>query len=110
MRGMLDGVGGAVGHDDHLVWVPTAFLQAQNVSPWSDLPVWIPGQGDTAGFARRNIGKALAAGLTFRPLGLTATETLAWFRTLPAERQVNLKAGLAPAREAELLVAWKAKA
>jgi 2'-hydroxyisoflavone reductase len=110
MRGMLDGIGGAVGHDDHITWVPTAFLQAQNVSPWSDLPVWIPGQGDTAGFARRDIGKALAAGLTFRPLGLTATETLVWFRTLPAERQATMKAGLAPAREAELLAAWKAKA
>ena len=110
MRGMLDGIAAAVGHGDHLVWVPTAFLEAQNVSPWSDLPVWVPGQGDTAGFARRDIGKALAAGLTFRPLATTATETLAWFRTLPADRQANLKAGLKPAREAELLSAWKAKA
>jgi len=110
MRGMLDGIAGAVGHDDHLVWVPTAFLEAHKVSPWSDLPVWVPGQGDTAGFARRDIGKALAAGLTYRPLTVTASETLAWFRTLPADRQANLKAGLKPPREAELLSAWKAKA
>jgi 2'-hydroxyisoflavone reductase len=110
MRGMLTGIGPAVGGDDRLTWVPTAFLQAQNVSPWSDLPVWIPGQGDTAGFARRNIGKALAAGLTFRPLPITAADTLAWFRTQPTDRQAKLKAGLDPARETALLAAWKASA
>ncbi len=110
MRGMLAGIGPAVGGDDRLTWVPTAFLEAQKVSPWSDLPVWIPGQGDTAGFARRNIGKALAAGLTFRPLPTTAADTLTWFRTQPADRQAKLKAGLDPAREAALLAAWKASA
>ena len=68
MRGMLDGVGAAVGAHDAITWVPTKFLEAQKVSAWSDLPVWIPGQGETAGFARRDIRKALAAGLTFRPL------------------------------------------
>jgi 2'-hydroxyisoflavone reductase len=110
MRAMLAGIGPAVGGDDRLTWVPTAFLQAQNVSPWSDLPVWIPGQGDTAGFARRNISKALATGLTFRPLPTTAADTLAWFRTQPPDRQAKLKAGLDPAREAALLAAWKASA
>jgi 2'-hydroxyisoflavone reductase len=110
MRSMLAGIGPAVGGDDRLTWVTTAFLQAQNVSPWSDLPVWIPGQGDTAGFARRNISKALATGLTFRPLPTTAADTLAWFRTQPPDRQAKLKAGLDPAREAALLAAWKASA
>lgn len=108
-REMLDGVKAAVGHDDHLVWVTTAFLDAHNISAWTDLPVWVPGQGDTAGFARRNISKALAAGLTYRPLAVTSADTLAWFKTLPADRQANMKAGLKPAQEAELLAAWKAK-
>ena len=54
--------------DAQLTWVPTKFLEAHKVSPWSDLPVWVPGQGETAGFARRDIGKALKAGLTYRPL------------------------------------------
>ncbi|HEY3887624.1 MAG TPA: NAD-dependent epimerase/dehydratase family protein [Caulobacteraceae bacterium] len=110
MRGMLAGVGAAVGGDDRLVWVPTTFLDAQNVSAWSDLPVWVPGQGDTAGFARRNIGKALAAGLTFRPLASTSVDTLAWFRRQPPERQARLKAGLTPEREAALLTIWKGQA
>jgi len=110
IREMLAGVGAAVGSDARLVWVPTKFLDAQNVAAWSDLPVWVPGQGDTAGFARRDIRKALAAGLSFRPLATTARDTLAWFRQQPEARQAKLKAGLAPDREAALLAAWKAQA
>ena len=109
MRGMLSGIGAAVGGDDRLVWVPTTFLDAQNVSAWSDMPVWVPGEGDTAGFARRNIAKALAAGLTFRPLATTSVDTLAWFRRQPPEGQAKLKAGLTPEREAALLASWKAR-
>jgi 2'-hydroxyisoflavone reductase len=110
MRQMLAGVGKAVKGDAHLVWVPETFLDANKVSAWSDMPVWVPGHGDTAGFHRRDIGHALAAGLTFRPLATTAVDTLAWFRTLPADRQATLHAGLAPDREAALLAKWKAEA
>ena len=108
MRGMLTGIAAAIHADAHLNWVPVEFLDAHKVSAWSDLPVWVPGQGDSAGFARRSIRAAVAAGLTFRPLDSTAADTLAWFRQQPAERQATLKAGLAPSREIELLAAWKA--
>ena len=74
------------------------------------MPAWVPGQGETAGFMRRSISKALGAGLTFRPTTTNAADTLAWFRTLPAERQAKLRAGLTPEREAEVLAAWKASA
>ena len=105
---MLTGIAAAIHADAHLNWVPVEFLDAHKVSAWSDLPVWVPGQGDSAGFARRSIRAAVAAGLTFRPLDSTAADTLAWFRQQPAERQATLKAGLAPSREIELLAAWKA--
>jgi 2'-hydroxyisoflavone reductase len=72
------------------------------------MPVWIPGQGDTSGFHRRDIRRAIAAGLTYRPLPLTAADTLAWLRTLPPERQAKLRAGLEPGREADLLAKVKA--
>ena len=42
-----------------LTWVPTDFLTEQKVEAWSDMPVWVPAQGDSAGFAKRNIKKAL---------------------------------------------------
>jgi nucleoside-diphosphate-sugar epimerase len=108
MRDMLTGVGDAVHSDARITWVSTDFLLAQKVSPWSDLPVWVPGEGDSAGFAKRSIRNALATGLTFRPLAITAADTLAWFKQQPADRQATLKAGLSPAREAELLSMWKA--
>ncbi|HWF78465.1 MAG TPA: NAD-dependent epimerase/dehydratase family protein [Caulobacteraceae bacterium] len=107
MRAMLDGVGKAVKSDAHLVWVPDKFLDENKVSAWSDMPVWVPGHGDSAGFHRRDIRRALAAGLTYRPLETTAADTLAWFRQQPADRQAKLRAGLAPDREAALLAKWK---
>ena len=53
--------------------------------------------------------KAQGHGLRFRPLEDTAQATLAWFQTLPAERQSALRAGITPEREAEVLAAWKAR-
>ena len=69
------------------------------------MPVWVPGGGEDGGFSRRSNKKAMAAGLTFRPLALTALDTLAWFKSLPAERQATLKAGIKPDREKEVLAA-----
>ena len=109
MREMLSGIASAIHADFRPIWVAADFLEAEKVEAWSDMPVWVPGQGGTAGFARRSIRKALAAGLTFRPLATTASDTLAWFKQQPAERQAKLKAGLTPAREAEVLSQWKAK-
>jgi 2'-hydroxyisoflavone reductase len=109
MRQMLSGIGSAIHADFRPIWVVSDFLEAEKVEAWSDMPVWVPGQGNTAGFARRSIRKALTAGLTFRPLATTASDTLTWFKQQPAERQAKLKAGLTPAREEEVLSKWKAK-
>ena len=72
--------------------------------------MWEPGEGNSIGFARRDIGRALRAGLTFRPLATTAVDTLAWFREQPAARQAQPKTGLTPEREADVLARWKASA
>jgi nucleoside-diphosphate-sugar epimerase len=103
MQQMLLGIGEGIQVDPKIVWAPTDFLRANKVSAWADMPVWIPGQGETFGFHRRDIRRAGAAGLTYRYLPLTAVDTLAWRRTLPSERQAKLRAGLTPEREAELL-------
>ena len=108
MRQMLAGVAQGVKAQPRLEWAPTAWLQAHDVHAWSDMPVWVPAQGETAGFGRRDIGRALKAGLTFRPLPATAADTLAWFRQQSAERQAKPRSGLTPERETTLLAAWKA--
>jgi 2'-hydroxyisoflavone reductase len=107
MKEMLTRIAAAIHVDPKPVWVSTDFLESQKVEAWSDMPVWVPARGDSAGFAKRSIAKALAAGLTFRPLETTASDTLAWFTQQPAERQAKLRSGLTSAREAEVLSKWK---
>jgi 2'-hydroxyisoflavone reductase len=68
------------------------------------MPVWT---GKESGVARAKIDRALKKGLTFRPLAETARDTLAWFKSLPQDRQAKLRAGLIFEREAEVLTAWK---
>jgi 2'-hydroxyisoflavone reductase len=108
MQQMMAGIAQGVDVDPRIVWAPTPFLKANKVSAWRDMPVWIPGQDETFGFHRRDIRRAIAEGLTYRPLPLTAADSLAWFRTLPAERQAKIHAGLSPEREAELLAKLRA--
>lgn len=103
MQEMLLGIRAATTAGAKLHWAPTDFLDKQKVSAWGDMPVWVPGTGETEGFSRRTNARALAAGLTFRPLAQTALDTLAWFKSLPAERQATLKAGIKPEREKEVL-------
>ena len=103
---MLAGIKTALKSDVKFTWANADFLETQKVAPWSDMPVWVPPRGDEGGLGRTSIKKALAAGITFRSLAETARDTLAWFRTLPAERQKTLKAGLTPEREAAVLAEW----
>jgi 2'-hydroxyisoflavone reductase len=109
MGDMLCGVRMATSAGAKLVWVPASFLEEQKVTPWGDMPAWVPGTGETAGFGSRDIRKAIAAGLTFRPIAQTAIDTLAWWKGLPPERTAKPRAGIAPEREKEVLAAWKAK-
>lgn len=81
------------------------FLAAQDppIRMWADMPVWVAADGESRGFSRRSIARALKTGLTFRPFADTVRDTFAWFRTLPAERQAPMRAGLAAEREASAL-------
>jgi len=110
---MLYGVKAITTAGAQFTWVPWEFLQAQNVRPWRNMTVWQPPYGRTAGYQRRNASKAIAKGLTFRPLAVTAKDTLDWHKTRPQKEQdATLKGeinGLDMAREAEVLAAWKAK-
>jgi 2'-hydroxyisoflavone reductase len=103
---MLDGIKGGLRSNASFTWVPADFLRQQKVEAWSDMPVWA---GDELGLARTKINRAVAKGLTFRPLAETARDTLAWFKSLPQDRQSKLRAGLTPEREAEVLTAWHKK-
>jgi len=102
--GMLDEIKAALKSNARFTWLTEDFLTQQKVEPWSDMPVWA---GRESGLARAKIDRALSKGLTFRPLAETARDTLAWFKSLPQDRQSKMKAGITPEREAEVLAAWK---
>jgi 2'-hydroxyisoflavone reductase len=55
-----------------------------------------------------DVRDAVAAGLTFRPLPVTARDTLAWDRTRPAEARANRSFGMSRERERAVLDAWHA--
>src|SRR6266498_3975571 len=100
---MFNEIKGALSSNAGFTWVPANLLAQQKVEAWSDMPVWA---GAELGLARTKIDRALAKGLTFRPLAETARDTLAWFKSLPQDRQSKLRAGVTPEREAEVLAAW----
>ena len=85
----------------NFVWAEEPFLLNEGVSPWTDLPLWVPStNSDYTGFYNININKALKEGLKFKPLSQTVADTLNWIRS----RQVNkLKTGMEITRESELL-------
>jgi len=81
-----------------LVWVPGDWLAEQGVGEWMELPLWVAPNGEFPGLHDVDNSRAVAAGLTFRPLEEVARATVEHAETTDA-------AGLKPEREAELLAA-----
>ncbi len=90
------------GSDAELTWVDAAFLEKHRMRPFSDLPMKSPAGAYATDVS---VKKAIAKGLTFRPLATTIEDTLAWWKSLPKARR-TLKTGMKPEREAEVLKAW----
>lgn len=113
MAEMLYGIKAVTTAGAQFTWVPADFLAEQQVRGWRHMPVWIAPGPDTAGFSARSNAKAVAKGLTFRPLAVTAKDTLDWAKTRTPEQQKRLAdgaaAGISMTREAEVLAAWHAK-
>ncbi len=109
MGTMLAACREASGSDASFTWADEKTLEELKIAPWSDMPVWLPTTGETAGANLVSAARAIAEGLTFRPVLATAKDTLAWWKTLPDERRGRLKAGLTPEREAAALKAIREK-
>jgi 2'-hydroxyisoflavone reductase len=94
---LLEECRNVTGSDARFTWVDHERLVAEGVGPWLELPLWIPSDPESAGFMRAPVGRARAAGLTFRPLADTIADTLA--HAQPVEG-----VGLTAERERALLV------
>lgn len=97
MEGVLRRIAEALDSRCRLHWLPSEVLLDEDVKPWGELPLWLPG-AEYEGLLQAEIGRALAAGFEPRPLEETARDTLAWVRSAGEQRPT-----LTRAREAELL-------
>lgn len=89
------------GSDAKFKWANLDFITQNHIAPWSDLPAYLPDVGEDVGFSKIDISKAIHAGLKFSPISTTIKDTLAWINELPNDYE--MKAGLKPEREKELL-------
>jgi 2'-hydroxyisoflavone reductase len=99
----------ALGAGARFTWVDAKFLADQKVEPWSDMPVWVPPDGEDAGVSRMSNERAVANGLAFRPIEQTAKDTLSYWLAQPEDRKKKPRAGISRPREAEVLAAWHAR-
>ena len=86
--------------------VSEAFLQAEGVRLWTELPLWIPAsEADSQGFLAVSVARAQAAGLRTRPLRETAADILA--EPIPAPDDARRQGKLTLERERDLLARWE---
>jgi 2'-hydroxyisoflavone reductase len=98
-------------------WVPADFLAEIGILPWTDLPIWWPPRDDYKtppmfepggkGFAQIDGRRAIAAGLTFRPLADTMRDILLeWNSRNEAWDAKPRRFGMSSRKEADALAAW----
>ncbi len=85
-------------------WVDESFLMEREAR----YPLWYPpSDGPMRGISRVRSHKAVAAGLKFRPLAVTARDTLDWFNAQPEARRNQLQLNLD--RDRQILEEWNAR-
>ena len=90
--------------------VGEAFLIEQGVSPWSELPLWVPSTDpEHLGFTRVDCSRAAGAGLATRPLAETVDAVLDEFASL-VDNDPRRRGQLTADRERELIARWRERA
>ena len=93
------------GSSARLVWTPPEVIEAAGISPWTELPVWVPPGSELAGLHTGDVTAAYAAGLVCRPVRETVADTWAWLQAEgdPPDPARPGRPGLDPEREREVL-------
>ena len=108
MAELLYGIRAVTTAETTFTWVPREFLEARGVRPYVEMPVWRPPTPGLEGFARFDLSREVAHGLTFRSLADTTQATLDFHFSRTPERQAQMGRGLSAEREAEILREWHA--
>jgi hypothetical protein len=93
------------GSDAELVWVSPDMIEDAGISPWTELPIWLPQNTEYGGMLDADVSAAHDAGLTCRPIHETIADTWAWLQAEgdPVPRPDRPQHGLDPAKEAQAL-------
>jgi 2'-hydroxyisoflavone reductase len=97
----FDECASAISAEVQFKWVSESFIDQQEISDL-ELPMWP--HMEEVGVMSVDCSKAIASGLSFRPLAETIRDTQEW-----DERHGTPRAGLSPEREKQLLEAWRYK-
>jgi len=109
MQGLLDDCRNVSQSDARFTWASEEFLLEHQVAAWSEMPLWLPEDAapHLKGFMFISPQKAIAEGLTFRPLSDTIRDTLSWYQT--SHPNEPLKAGLNSDKERALLAKLRSR-
>ncbi|MEW5917908.1 MAG: NAD-dependent epimerase/dehydratase family protein [Gemmatimonadota bacterium] len=106
ISGFLEGAIAALNSSAKLTWIEDYdFLEAHKVT--YSVP-WVMLKGNNYGHTSTKNDKAVAAGLTFRPLATTVRDTLAWWNSAPPARTANPRFAITQEIEAKALADWHA--
>lgn len=85
------------------IWVDPTLVEKKGLE--GQFPLWIPPEGEAAGFHQRSVAKAVKAGLKFRSAEDSAKSCLEWYHSLPESLQKGVVKLVDPEKEAALLAA-----
>jgi nucleoside-diphosphate-sugar epimerase len=95
-----------VGASAELIWVTPSVIEQAGITPWTELPIWVPPDGERAGLHAGDVSAAHARGLRCRPVADTVTDTWSWLQAEGDPTSLsNGTIGLPPEREAYVLSA-----
>ncbi len=105
--GFLHGLRATTGNPVSFTWVDWDFLEAHELRGGQEIAAWRPPTGDNLNYGRIDNSRAIEAGMTFRPLAVTAMDTLDWWKETGGAGEGQLRSGYSREKEAEVLAAWQ---
>lgn len=89
MGGLLESCVRVTGGKAELHWRSPESVLAAGAEPWTGLPVWLPPGADFDHMHRSDVSRALATGLSCRPVGETVDDTWDWLRQLGGKAPIR---------------------
>ncbi|MFM9627658.1 MULTISPECIES: NAD-dependent epimerase/dehydratase family protein [Streptomyces] len=112
MGELLEACVRVTGGPAELRWTAPEIVLDAGIEPWTQLPVWVPPGSDLHdALHSADVSRAVATGLTCRPVGETVADTWRWLQEIGGEaplRPDRPQKGLDPQVEAKVLAAGTA--